>query len=262
MAKRTKTNRIFTIVLVVLLGIGVITAGVFIFKPKESKRIHPSFQVGSIDNNGKYVDSDDSIYSDKFECQGLKIEPNFSTNVKFNVYYYRFDDSFIKADTNETDKYEAPNDETYRYARIVITPNKTDKNSKIRFWNVSGIANDIKIFVNTDQGELKNLAEVAENGKWSDGTGALTSNWYKLEKIDLTGIEELAFVFESGLDKVSTVINYSFNEDGSNPLTFENNANVESSNSSTIVKLKNLTEKTAIYISVHEDVSLKIYKYN
>lgn len=258
MAKRIKIKKIFTIVLAVILGIGVITAGVFIFKPKESKRIRPTFQVGSIDNNGKYVKSDESIYSDMFECQGLKIEPNFSTNVKFSVYYYRFDESFIKADTNKTDKYEAPNNDTYRFARIVITPKKTDENSKIRFWNVGGIANDIKIFVNTDQVEIKNLAEVAENGKWVTAEDVPPSDWNKLEPINIENINELAFVFEN-IDKVSSLVQVYYSNDGE---TFGDCIFGDINSTTHILTLTKKDSYKYLYVSVHEDVSLKIYKYN
>lgn len=263
MAKRIKIKKIFTILLAVILGIGVITAGVFILKPKETKRIHPTFHVGNIDNNGKYVESDDSIYSDMFECQGLKIEPNFSTNVKFNVYYYQFDETFIKADTEQSDKYEAPKDETYRYARVVIFPDKDGKTAekfKIRFWNVGSIANDIKIFVNTDQGEVKNLAEVSENGKWSDINNQPTPSWKKLEPIDIKGINKLAFVFDAGLDTISDLVEVYYGSiDASGKVTLD--SKLDLGTISSLVHPINVSGNT-IFVSVHEDVSLKIYKYN
>ena len=262
MAKRIKIKKIFTILLAVILGIGAITAGVFIFKPKESKRIHPTFHVGSIDEKtGKHVDSKIAIYSDAFECQGLRVEPDFSSNVKFNVFYYRFDESYIKdlSVTNQTENYEAPDSDIIQYARIVIIPDgNTEKDFKIRFWEVGGISKDIKVFVNSTQTPAENLAEVAENGMWVTAEDVPPSDWNKLESINIENINELAFVFEN-IDKVSSLVQVCYSNDGE---TFEDCIFGDIDSKTHILTLTEKASYKYLYVSVHKDVSLKIYKYN
>ena len=59
--------------LTVLLGVGAVF-GIMRLIDKEAethKTITPSYHVGSLNDSGKWTDSDASIYSDVFECQGL-----------------------------------------------------------------------------------------------------------------------------------------------------------------------------------------------
>lgn len=260
MAKRFKIKKIFTIVLAIFLGIGVITASVFIFKPRESKRFYPTYHVGSIDSTGKHVDSDDSIYSDLFECQGLTIDPNFSSSIKYSVYFYRFDESFVSAIENQTGIYESVDNDVIKYARIVITPdlNNTSKDDhKIRFWQVAGIANDVKVMVNTKQVKIQNLAEVDQNGTWvNEGE----EGWIRLVPIDVSNISDLAFVFESGVDNVAHYVKYYYGT--SAPSGVLNYLNLNNKLTSKILILDVPDSANNIFISVKSDVQLKIYKYN
>ena len=267
MAKRIKLKKIITIFLAVILGFGVITAGVFLLKPKETKRIHPTFHVGSIDEKtGKHVDSNIAIYSDAFECQGLRVEPDFSSNVKFNVFYYRFDESFIKdlSVINQTENYEAPDSDIIQYARIVIIPDgNTEKDFKIRFWEVGGISKDIKVFVNSTQTPAENLAEVKEDGKWTDNNGEITPDWQKLEPIDVSNIKDLRFVFESGIDNISDKVLYCFgDENGPSSGAVFNSFEITSKSDTLNVVDAERGDNNYLYIHVKNDVQLKIYKYN
>ncbi len=256
MAKRIKIKKIFTIILAVLLGIGVITAGVFIFRPKDTKRIYPNYHVGSIDSSGKHVESDDSIYSDLFNCQGLKIEPNFSSNVKFSVYFYRFDESFVNSVENQCEIYEFFDNDIIKYARIVITPNLNGESKaehKIRFWQIFGIANSVKVMVNSKQVDIENLAEVEEEGSWDNSTDY---TWLKLAPIDVSNIKTLAFVCESGVDNVFTSVKYKSSSSGTSTNLSLN------SKIGTKMCLIDVSSYNEIYVSIKSDVQLKIYKYN
>lgn len=259
MAKR-KVKKIITVVLSALLGIGLITASVFIFKPKDNKQISPSFYVGNIDTkSGKYIDSDDMIYSDLFECQGLKVEPNFSSNVKYNVYLYRFDESFIKAITDCSEPYTLSEDGMVRYARIVIKPDfngKSEKDHKIWFWQIYGISKNLKITVSANQSEPLNLAEVSENGNWD---GINVEGWKKLVPINVSNISKLALVFDKGLDNVFNNVNYSFGDkEPDNNFTSLSAGDEISSN---IIILDVSKEQGNIFISIASDVELRIYEY-
>lgn len=258
MAKR-RNKKILTIILSVLLGIGIISACVFAFKTDDTKRIKPNFSVGSIDSSGKYVESDDSIYSDLFECQGLKVELDFDSNAKYSVYFYRFDQSFVNSVVDQTDIYELPLSDVVKYARIVITPNfdnETIEEHKIRFWEIHGIAKLVKITVNADQVENVNLAEFEEDGSWDDIND---KDWQKLVAIDVSKIDKLALVFESGLDNVFSSVKYVFGTDGPVGRSIELDKDSKHSSNICLIDVSNKTNN--IYISIKSDVKLKIYKY-
>ena len=215
---KKKTKKFLTILLSIVLTVGIITAGVFLLKPKDTKRIYPTYHIGSVNNEtGLYLESDDAIYSDLFECQGLKIEPNFNSKVSYSVYFYRFDESLVDSELNLTTTYEAPENDIVKYARIVIMPDRGDKSEedyKIWFWNILGIADDIKVSVNTKQKDLPNLVEIDEPA--IDG-------WYQLEAINVSNINKLAFVCESGVDTVFDNILYgTTSNDCNNKLIIKN----------------------------------------
>ncbi|MBO5850950.1 MAG: hypothetical protein J6R29_01295, partial [Clostridia bacterium] len=86
-----------------------------------TKTIHTSYHVGGLNDSGKFTDSNASIYSDAFECQGLKITPDFDSNVSYEVFYYDHNEQFLFSSGSKTDFYES--DDTFaKYARIEITP--------------------------------------------------------------------------------------------------------------------------------------------
>ena len=252
---KKKTKKLLTVILSIALAIGIITAGVFLLKPKDTKRIYPTYHIGSINESGDFVESDDAIYSDLFECQGLKIEPNFNSKVSYSVYFYRFDESFVDSELNLTTTYEAPENDIVKYARIVIIPDRGDKSEedyKIWFWNILGISDDIKVSVNTNQKDLTNLVEIEAPGKWGSSTA---TDWNQLKAIDVSNMNKVAFVCESGVDSVFNNIVYRTSDSGSDiSLTDDNKL------TSKIIVL-DVSEVSNIYISIKSDVKVKIYKY-
>ena len=119
----------------------------------DTKEIHPTFNVGAIDNQGNYMDSETSIYTKNlFECQGLSIEPDFEAIGTFSVYYYAQDKTFMGSTGNikaSDGVYSKKDSFSFaQYARIVISPAEDDQ---IRFYEVSGYADDYTITVNKDQ---------------------------------------------------------------------------------------------------------------
>lgn len=254
---KRKTKKIISIILSIILVIGLITAAVILLKPKETKRIYPTFHIGSIDSKGEYVESDDALYSDLFECQGLTVKPDFTSNVEYSIYFYYLDETFATATETLEDVYTAPVDESYRYARILIMPDKEGKTSedyKIWFWNIPGISNDLEISVSTNQPALKNLAEVENEGRTWDT--ASVGGWNQLKVIDVSEMNTLAIVCEDGVDNVFNSIEFQFNK---------------TSQGSSVLELNKLTSKIItidvskeenIYISVKSDLVYKIYKFN
>lgn len=256
---KRKTKKIISIILSIILVIGLITAAVILLKPKETKRIYPTFHIGSLDSKGEYVESDDALYSDLFECQGLTVKPDFTSNVEYSIYFYYFDETFATATDTLEDAYTASVDESYRYARILIMPDKEGKTSedyKIWFWNIPGISNDLEISVSTDQPALKNLAEVdAEDAKWS--SSGEVEGWNKLKEIDVSNINKLAIVCESSIDNVFNFVEYQIDGGTLTSVPEENTDKLSSKIIFIDVKGKN-----SIRISIKSDLVYKIYKYN
>ena len=202
MAKRKKITRIIIIVIAVILGLSVITTGA-VKLSDDSKRIYPAYHIGSIDiETGEYVETDDAIYSDLFECQGLKVEANFSKGVNYSVFFYRFDESFVRAEVNKSDVYKVEDNDVIRFARIVITPDKGDKTAeefKVKIFDIPKLTKNVKVTVYKEQEEIKDLGEIYQKGSWDD---VLNTEWQRLAPINVSNIKQLAFVFEGGIDNV------------------------------------------------------------
>lgn len=257
MAKRSKIKKILIIAISVMLGISAITA-LFTLSLK-TKRVNPAYHIGNIDiETGKHVKSDDAIYSDLFECQGLKIEPNFSKNVNYSVFFYRFDESFVSARTNQSDVFKLRDNDVIKYARILIIPDrgeKTEEAFKVSVLDIPKITKDIKVTVSKNQEKLKNLAELEQKGSWDD---LYDTTWQRLKPISTVGIKELAIVFESGVDNVFDDVIYKTGGNGSTGTSKALSA--ENFNSKTFIL--DVENKGNVYISVKPGVKLAIYKYN
>ena len=217
--RRIKWKQVLLYVLISALTLAAF-AGIGSLFNRDTKTISSGvFSVGALDQNGKYVESDLSIFTeDLIECKGLCIEPDFKqVTGTFQVFYYGEDKAFIGATEvlNAADGVYTRGDDfgAAVYCRIMITPEvPTDdegnqvEDYKIRFWNVRGIANDYTITVDKDQtaDDTVNLflADASMNGKKyavepadqvlysfsSYGEGAT-------KEIDVTDISELMIVF-------------------------------------------------------------------
>lgn len=91
------------------------------------------FRVGGLDENGKYLDTTNSIYTPKtIKLSGLTIEPDFNADVTYDIIFYNKDGSFNSVLADQTVKFvEDLKAESCSYAdatdvRIVITPEKDD----------------------------------------------------------------------------------------------------------------------------------------
>lgn len=221
MKKKIRINwkQVLLYVLISALSLAAL-AGIGSLFNRDTKTIGAGvFSVGALDQNGRYVESDLSIFTeDLIECKGLCIEPDFkNVTGTFQVFYYGEDKAFIGATEvlNAADGVYTRGDDFGEavYCRIMITPAvPTDdegnevEDYKIRFWNVRGIANDYTITVDKDQtaAEVKNLfvADASMKGyNWmfeaadeiaykvtADGEGAT-------KLIDVTDISELTIKF-------------------------------------------------------------------
>ncbi len=211
--KKIKWKKLLSAALALLLVAGVI-AGVATLAGKKTKTISSfAFERGTIDANGVFAKSDTSIYTkDMFECQGLTIAPDFQAAGTYQVFYYAADKSFV----GSTPIMNA-NDGTYvrgddfalaKYAYIVINPDSSTfaeegEDFKIRFYEVTGYANDYTITVNKKQ-----------KWTWSENVYSLDSaNKGKYYKYSLDHFEEMGSYVPSmvidldGCTEVAVLVN-------------------------------------------------------
>ena len=144
-------SAILVSVLVASLGGALIS-----FAVRDSKTISlSSFSVGGLNENGEYIADDKSIYTkDAFECIGLRVQPDFESQVTYDVYYYDYDERLVHVEKGLSSVY----DEDFplaQYCRIVIHPEIPEGTSasdfKIKWYQVRGYADDVKITVDRKQ---------------------------------------------------------------------------------------------------------------
>ena len=222
--KNSKFKKILCAVLVIgaVVGIGALVSS---FARNDDKTVRSSeFSVGALDENGKYVEDKQSIYTkDAFECVGLRIEPDFEADLTYDVYYYDANEKLLEAKVGLTEVY----DEDFPLAkicRVVIHPaipeGETAKDFKISWNEVKSFAKQVKITVDKNQdnrySDSVNLyvAENAQLGKSFNSEEAiltLTDNAaHKVsENIVVSGDYEYYDVYvkkTSGADSSAVVI--------------------------------------------------------
>ena len=160
MKKKTlKTIGLSVLGAVVLIGGASLIANNY---DKDLKTIHPTFHVGGLDDNGEYVDTDQSLYSDSFECRGLEISLDFDNDIKFQVFYYESDGDFVESTEVFEDDYISENiNYDISHARVVITPqwtnveipeDKTEEDVKVVKWyNLFEFSSQLEIKVSKNQ---------------------------------------------------------------------------------------------------------------
>ncbi|MBQ4535359.1 MAG: hypothetical protein IJA22_00885, partial [Clostridia bacterium] len=129
---------------------------------KDTKTIHPSFSVGSLTADGKYEESENQIYTKKaFECTGLNVALDFDAEITYQIFFYNYDGTFLESTTSLSEHYKDSAPLFATHARIVITPNEDEE---IKFYEVSGYANQISIKVDKVQGFDDNLIKSTYKG--------------------------------------------------------------------------------------------------
>lgn len=236
-------RNVLIITLVAVLGIGAI-AGISTIAKNDKKTISSvAFSRGAIDDNGFYVESDNSIYTkDLIECQGLEIEPDFEAGGHYQVFYYNSNKSFIGAtqflDCQSNGVYvKGENFAFAKYCRIVITPatpkddyGNTIEDYKIKFYEVAGIANKFSITVNKEQNySVKNVIEGLDNdanmlgeGIWDMSTNAFRgqgSKMYFFDKLNVAGARNV--VMKVATSSLTNTVTYSDGSVFSFPIIYD-----------------------------------------
>ena len=203
MAKRFKTKRkiswkkLISAIAVVVILLGSI-AGIRACVKDETKTIGASaFSRGGLDENGKYVETDKSIYTKEvFACIGLRVEPDFESKVTFDVYYYDHDERFVSSKLNLSSVYDE-DVPMAKYARIVIHPqvDEDEKDFKISLFDIRDYANDLKITVDKEQKYPHYSVDLYDESKVTIG-----------KSFDQHGSDEYVTYFDSEYCKVTEEI--------------------------------------------------------
>lgn len=167
MAKGLKIALIVVLVVAVLGG-GV--AGIISLVDSDkfdTKNISDlSFGVGGLDSAGKYMSTDQSIYTkDAFECQGLNVSLEFDSEISYQIYFYDQNNDFVHTTGKLEGAFVADSIPFFaKYARIVITP---DDDEKVTSLEVLKYAKQLNAKVNREQG-FKNYTENLLDFKYKD----------------------------------------------------------------------------------------------
>lgn len=112
------------------------------------------FSLGGLDDNGKYVETKESIYTkDAFECKGLTVTPEFESQVTYQIYFYDSLGEFLYKTEVLEKAFRDEVDITATHARIVITPNEDEDGNAVTMnvFNKSKYAKQLTITVNENQ---------------------------------------------------------------------------------------------------------------
>ena len=180
-----KVKRILSIVLGIAVLAGAIALVANLVKPKNDdnglKEIHPTFEVGGLNETGEFVDIKESLYTKKaIEYSELKVSLDFDADVTYQLFYYDADDKFVSASEVLTKGHtEVLKNET-KFVRILVTPvyaDATDEDKEIKWYEIRNYAKQLTIstkvneigVVYIDGYELKFVYE--EGMTWEDLLG-------------------------------------------------------------------------------------------
>ena len=199
--------------LAVVLGIGAV-AGVSSLINKADDdgkvKVNPSYSIGGLDENGKYVESDATLYTkDAFECQGLSIKPDFDSNVKYQIFFYDEVGQFIESTDVMTTTYKDEIPFFATHARLEVTPiwgeDVKEKDQVIKWYNKHQFESSLEIKVSEDQTWVReNLFEVDSehigyfrtlNG--GSGNYSVAADMGVAMPIDVRNVKKVMFVYNT-----------------------------------------------------------------
>ena len=161
--KRKTKNTLKTIALAVV-GVGAIVGSVGIINSfvdksnQDMKDIHPVFEVGGIDELGKYEAVENSIYTkEAFECQGLEVKVEFDSTINYEVFYYDVNANYLSSTGVQVGNLDCNVPDSATHARIEITPNwekleiEKEDEQVVKWYEVTKYAKQLNLRVFKDQ---------------------------------------------------------------------------------------------------------------
>ena len=150
-----KGKSIIKKVALALAGVCAITAvgfgvkAIVDYTKNDLKTISPSFEVGNLGADGKYVNDESTLYTkNAFTCDGLQIKLDFDNEINYQIYYYDDLDNFIESTEVLSESYSGGVHDGY--ARVVIIPTN-DEDNKISLKEKITYPNQMTVKVNKEQ---------------------------------------------------------------------------------------------------------------
>ena len=227
MRMNKKTRNLLLGILGVGLIVGVASLITNMFKTDEDgfKEITPTFEVGGIDEDGKYLDTKASIYTkDLIKAEQVKVELDFDADITYDLYFY-YENEFVET-YSANDKSLSINlvDELMADGfRIVIHPtwseDVAEEDREIKLWEIGTLKNQIKVCVyNTPIVEealpteiVVNASELTNSDLKPSGSGGNKDTW----KFG-SGNDFLMIDLSDYADYSTIVVVYDTEDDGTN----------------------------------------------
>ena len=161
---RRKTKNTLKTIAMAVLGVGAIVGSVGIINSfvdksnQDMKDIHPVFEVGGIDELGKYEAVENSIYTkEAFECQGLEVKVEFDSTINYEVFYYDVNANYLSSTGVQVGNLDCNVPDSATHARIEITPNwekleiEKEDEQVVKWYEVAKYAEQLNLRVFKDQ---------------------------------------------------------------------------------------------------------------
>lgn len=134
---KDKTSTIIIVVLVAILAIVGISLIVRASQAQTKTLGTLDYQIGSLDESGKFVKDTSSIVSKKYlDVDKMKIEIAKDANVTYKVFFFDKNEVFISADeTANSADYVGTIPENAALFKVVITPTKDAEVSTLEIGN-------------------------------------------------------------------------------------------------------------------------------
>ena len=169
MKQKTKKNLKKVLIGVACVGgVALLASGTKVlmdYNESDVKTIHPTFAIGGLDSNGKYEESETTLYTkEAFECKGLTITLDFENDITYQVFFYDEDGKFVSSSDVLDEKYndEIPTGATH--ARVEVTPQWTDveeDDQKLDWFDIRTYSKQLTIEVDKVQEEKEDTEATA-----------------------------------------------------------------------------------------------------
>ena len=149
----SRFNNVFKKVGLIALGVGAIgivglgiKSTVNYFK-NDTKTLHLSYEVGNLGTDGKYVNDELALYSNKFACEGLRVSFDFDAEVNGQFAFYDINDKYLSKTDVITEGTSVDIPLNGAYARAVVIPTN-DEDEKISFTEKYKYGSQMQVKVN------------------------------------------------------------------------------------------------------------------
>ena len=158
-----KGKSIIKRVALALAGVAALTAvgfgvkAIVDYTKNDLKTISPSFEVGNLGADGKFVDDESTLYTkEAFACEGLQVKLDFDNQINYQVFYYDILDNYVSTLSVLAESSGLAVPINAAYARLVIIPTN-DEDGKISWTEKISYPKQMSVKVSKNQDMSKFL---------------------------------------------------------------------------------------------------------